>query len=102
MYVIMIGAFQTLLFSYQSQGFKHRNIMSVVVICVFQTLLFFMLYFSVSMSLSLPNRSQQLFGPCLFSSAYQHALVPVINIGECRFSASLSSPFLLPHVIPGS
>lgn len=60
-----------------------------------------MLHMSVSISLSFPDRSQQLFGPCLFSSAYQHALVPVINIGECRFPASFSSRFSR-HVIPGS
>lgn len=30
----------------------------------------------ISTSLSLPDRSQQLFGPCLLSSAFQHALCP--------------------------
>ncbi len=52
------------------------------------------LAYYISTGLSLPDRLQQLFGPCLFSSAYQHALVPVINIGECRFSASFSLVFL--------
>lgn len=57
----------------------------------------FTLYFSISTSLSLPDRSQQLFGPCLLRSAYQHAPVPLINIGECCLSASFS-----PHLIPCS
>lgn len=65
MYVMIIDAFITLL----SLGFQH---------------------FCKLTSLSHPDRSQQLFGPCRFSSAYQHALVPVINIGECWFSASSS------------
>lgn len=53
-----------------------------------------LLHASILTSFSLPDRSRQLFGPCLFSSAFQHALVLVINIGEdrffCQFSCSLS------------
>lgn len=43
-------------------------------------------------------RSKQLFGPCPFSSAYQHALVPVINIGECRVSTSFIGWFSRPGI----
>lgn len=54
--------------------------------------------FSVSSSLSLPYRSQQLFGPCLFSSAYQHALVSLINI-HYHSSQGPVLCFSLPAVI---
>lgn len=72
----------------------------------FQTFLslcvFFLLHFGILTSLSLHDRSQQLFGPCLFSSAYQHALVPAINIGECQFSGRFFSSRSSHHVIPYS
>lgn len=56
--------------------------MNITQTCAFPTLssmrcVVIILYLCISTSLSLLDRSQQLFGPCLFSSAYQHPLVPV-------------------------
>ncbi len=72
-----------------------RSLLTLEELCSHWT--FSIWHIRISTSLLLPDRSQQLFGPCLFSSAYQHALVPVINIGECHFSVSSSL-----NAIPGS
>lgn len=65
-----------------------------------------LLHVSISTSFPLPDRSRQLFGPCWFSSAFQHALVLVINIGEyrffCQFSCRLSVHVVFDSGVSGS